>query len=357
MLEAGDRASRSPLPPRPARCRSAGCRCSRRSSPRAPCPSSASTCSRARETQTSIHFHYTAGAIPGSSPVPCSGRPGCSAARRGSRRSSAGPQSSLRSSPGSLLGPAARLAARSLRLEARDARSRRHRARSSRGARARGSPGGRPGERDEHARGAPLGAAAHLQLPGAAGGSLGRRRHEAAELPRRRARPKVRSPPTRSSAATRAGTWSAPRTASSSSRGVARSRGDRLRQQVGAERQAEHRRGSVLLDRNERHGPGQIPDREVRRREEDEARGQAEPRTALEAVAGEPREAARADAAAASPRATGPVRRAARADAGARSSSRAQRCRQAGRTQAAIRARSAAVATAATPSAVTPSET
>ena len=45
--------------------RSAACRCSHRSSRRAPCPSSRLNLLSSTPTQSSIHFHYTAGAIPG----------------------------------------------------------------------------------------------------------------------------------------------------------------------------------------------------------------------------------------------------------------------------------------------------
>ena len=74
-------------------------------------------------TQTSIHFHYTAGAIPGLVAAPCSAPPRLQrrAPRLRPRASAAGSSCSC-SSPGIVLGPAARLAARALRLEARDAR-------------------------------------------------------------------------------------------------------------------------------------------------------------------------------------------------------------------------------------------
>ena len=78
------------------------------------------------------------------------------------------------------------------------------------------------------------------------------------------------------------------------SRRVRRLDRDRLRQQVGAEAEAGHRRDGVLLRGGERHRPGQVPDREVRRRHEHEAGREAEPRPPPGGLARRARRARRA---------------------------------------------------------------
>ena len=82
-------------------------------------------------------------------------------------------------------------------------------------------PAGARGQRHQHARRASLRAPAHLQLPRAPRGALGRGRPDAAELPRRRDRQDGSPPRTRGCGATRAGRSSGPRTASSSSTSAA----------------------------------------------------------------------------------------------------------------------------------------
>ena len=155
-------------------------------------------------TQTSIHFHYTAAAIPGLVMAAVLGAarvqrrwPGSAPTARHGRSFSS------RSSSGVVLGPLPVWAHAPVRLEARDARPHRDRARSRRGAGPAGGSARRPRERDEHARRASLRATADLQFSRAPGGEVGRRRPDAAELPRRRARKAGFRPPMRHSGATR----------------------------------------------------------------------------------------------------------------------------------------------------------
>ena len=68
------------------------------------------------------------------------------------------------------------------------------------------------------------------------------------------------------------------RTASSCCAASVVSGRDRLREQIRAERQAADRGRRILLGRRERDRPGEVPDRQVRRRQEDEAGGEAEAR-------------------------------------------------------------------------------
>ena len=157
--------------------RSAGCRCSRRSSRSAPCPSSPSTSSRARATQSSIHFHYTAGAIPGLIAGAVLG--GAQLRTPAARSVAVGrprPRRARRSSPGIVLGPLPvwRHVPFGSELAARDHIVSEHDRAAARVIRA--VPGRRARQRHQHPRRASLRAAAHLQLPGAPGGALGRGR-------------------------------------------------------------------------------------------------------------------------------------------------------------------------------------
>ena len=93
----------------------------------------------------------------------------------------------------------------------------RRRARRRRAPCARARPGRCAGQRDEHARCAPLRAPAHLQLPGARARRMGRRRRTATDLPgqpRSRTSARHTSP---HSTATLPGSASSPKTGSSSS--------------------------------------------------------------------------------------------------------------------------------------------
>ena len=65
---------------------------------------------------------------------------------------------------------------------------------------------------------------------------------------------------------------------------------DCLGQQIGAEKEAGADRSLVVLCGRERHGPGEIPHGEIRRRHEDEACRKAEPGPAPPGLAEEPRE-------------------------------------------------------------------
>ena len=173
---------------------------------------------------------------------------------------------------GSRARPAARVAARPGRRRPRRARAPRRRARTGlcEDRRARSGPGRR--QRDEHARRAPLGTPADPQLPAAAGRELGRGRHQAPQPPRPRERAGgVPRGARRSAAGPRASCSSQPTTACSPSadgdRPATLSDGDRLGQQVRAEREAADACGGIVVVRTgEGHGPGQVPDREVRGR-------------------------------------------------------------------------------------------
>ena len=140
--------------------RSAGCRCCRPASLTA-LPELAANLLSSTRTQTSIHFHYTAGAIPG---LIVGGDLRRGPARAARRRLARGSRSSgrlgvvansarRRCPPGDTY-PAARRSAR----DAHRARARPH----AEGARA--DPGGRNGQRDQHARRPSVRAAADLQL-------------------------------------------------------------------------------------------------------------------------------------------------------------------------------------------------
>ena len=187
----GDRAPRSLLSRRPARYRSAACRSWRRFSRRAPLPELALNLLSDTRTQTSIHFHYTAAAIPGLVMAAVLG-----AARVQRRWPGSSPILGralvlLVLASGVVLGPlpvwahvpfGSKLATRDHVVT--DARSRR-------GASPAGGAERRPRERDQHPRCASLRATADLQLSGDSGGEVGRRRPDAPELPRRRARQAV----------------------------------------------------------------------------------------------------------------------------------------------------------------------
>ena len=127
-------------------------------------------------TQTSIHFHYTAGALPGLFVAAVLGaarlrrrfawarRPEGRAVVVSTRRRGAAPR------------PAAALASRAVRLGSRDARARRRRPRRRRPSGVAAHPARRSRERDEHARGPPVRTTPGLQLPGAPGSRVGRGR-------------------------------------------------------------------------------------------------------------------------------------------------------------------------------------
>ena len=77
--------------------------------------------------------------------------------------------------------------------------------------------------------------------------------------------------------------------------GVPPPRGNRLRQEVGRERESGDSRDSVLVGGGERNRPRQIPDREIGGRGEDETRGPAQPRVAMLCASPEPQEPGGAD--------------------------------------------------------------
>ena len=138
----------------------------------------------AATTQTSIHFHYTAGLIP-----PLVVATVLGAARLGRRRPDlraplATARSSLRGRATTSLGavPLWRYLPGGEQTEANAAQVTAHDRIAAR--RAAADPGGRRGQRDELARRAPLCAAPRPQLPVHPGRDLGRRRRDPARLRR-----------------------------------------------------------------------------------------------------------------------------------------------------------------------------
>ena len=145
------------------------------------------------------------------------------------------------------------------------------------------------GQRDELARRTSLRALARAQLPVHPGREVDRRRRDAARLRR----------PARAAADGGAGRLASAqpcvaarvrtrRRARLPPRAAALER-NRLSQEVCADHERQQRRRLVVLRRGERDGPDDVPDDEVRQREQQRARREAEARAAVPRLAREPR--------------------------------------------------------------------